>query len=445
MIDVGLLLALAWLACGFAAVALVPHERAARLLCAAGVLLTGDELLTAPVRSSPVTASGAVLVQLQNAAFFATIITLTALLLVYPAGGLERRWHGVLLLVLLALAALGVLLLLFTAPRVSVDGSGTDGVTHVNPLAIPGLAPLGVVAEVIFSTTPAWPLAGLVALVQRWVTGDAERRRSLRPLLGGIAMFGVLLVVVVVTILINVPTPTWFPVVFQGAFAVLPIVLLAGISARARALEREVAASRARLLTEEDRARREIQRDLHDGVQQQLVGILSLVHLAGRHVARNEPDAEPLLDEASGRVREAIDDLRAVVSGIRPPVLHDAGVGAALSSRLHPLGAAVAVDVHSAGSRRHDDAVEAAAYFAGCEAVTNAVKHGAGSPIAVQVTEGGSELVVQVDDSGPGIPADWNRGRGLSGLQDRVHSLGGRFEVSVRPEGGTRVLVRFDS
>lgn len=433
---------LAWLTSGLAAAVVAPRNRAAQALVLVGAGLTGSVLLTPVLPSAPVTASGTLLVQLGNVAFFLAVLAATAVLVLHPHGTIDRRWYGVALLALAAAAVATIAVLTFAAPRVSVDGSGPEGATHPNPLAIPWLAGLEPVAEALWTSALAWPLVGVVVLADRLRRTDPAERRRLVPLASGMAVLAALLVVQLVAILAGVTLPQpGFAVVFQIAFAILPIVLLAGIAGRTRALEQVVAASRSRIAAAEDRARREIERDLHDGAQQQLVAMLSVVELAKRQSARGESPAGTLADLGE-QVSGAITDLRELVSGIRPPVLQDAGVAAALLSRIERLPADVVLDSGESAAR-WDDAVEAAAYFVGCEAVTNAVKHAPGAPVRVRVVCSETELEVEVRDAGPGIPASWRTGRGLSGLQDRVASLGGVFAAVPSADGGTTVSARF--
>lgn len=124
-------------------------------------------------------------------------------------------------------------------------------------------------------------------------------------------------------------------------------------------------------------------------------------------------------------------------------MLKDAGVAAALASRLDRLPVDVVLDAAEPGSRTWDDAVEAAAYFAGCEAVTNALKHAPGSAIHLRVVDTVEELSVEVRDTGPGIGGGWAQSRGLTGLEDRVQSLGGVLAVDTAPGRGTRVTAQF--
>ncbi|WP_375399961.1 sensor histidine kinase [uncultured Amnibacterium sp.] len=434
---------LAWLTSGLASVVTAPQNRAAQSLLMVGVGFLASVLLGPLLAQAPPTPSGALLIQLSNAGFLAADLGVTALLVIHPRGVLDRRWYGRALAVVTVVAALALLTLTVVAPRISVDGSGPGGRTHANPLAIPLLAGLEPVVDVFWTSTLVWPLVGVVVLVDRLRRADRAGRRELAPLAGGIALLAVLLVAQLAAILFHIAVPDpGFPLVFQLAITAVPVVLLAGIARRTRALDADLAASRTRLITAEDRARREIERDLHDGVQQQLVAILSLVQLAKRQQRRDVPSAAGTLDEIAGHVSDAIVDLRELVSGIRPPVLQDAGVAAALASRLQRLPADVLLDA-SAAPARWDDAVEAAAYFVGCEAVTNALKHAPGSRVTVRVVDTPTELAVEVRDAGPGIAEGWARGRGLSGLRDRVVSLGGDFAVAADPRGGTTVTARF--
>ena len=233
---------------------------------------------------------------------------------------------------------------------------------------------------------------------------------------------------------------------FLPALALLPVVLLWGISRRARVLDRELAASRTRLSEAEDGVRRRIERDLHDGVQQQLVAILSLTELATRQVGRHPDAATETLTDVRDQVATAITDLRELVHGIRPPVLEDAGVAAALAGRLDRLPPHVSLRSDPpflADDRvRWPPEIEAAAYFVVCEAVTNALKHTPGARIEIEVRESAAELVVTVVDDGTGGAVVRAPG-GLAGLQDRVESLGGRFEVTDRVGRGTVVRASF--
>ena len=417
----------AWLASGLAAVALAPRSAASRAMAAAGALLTLSWLLEEPARTAHAGAA-AWWVTACDVAFLLGLVGVVALLATYPDGELAGRRHLVVG-VLAVLAVVGPVLRLLGDPLLPVPGTERS---RRNPVALDGLAPLGDLGELVVLSEPLWVLLGVALLALR-VRAGSPSTREVRPLLWTGALLAALLVVALAGSALGAPVPE--PVLqplFLGTLGAVPVVLLAGISQRIRALDAEVAASRARLVGAEDRARRAIERDLHDGVQQQLVALLPLVELADRQCRRDPERATTTLAELRQRVTTAVQELRETVSGIRPPVLADAGVVVALESTL----ARLPVSLRATGRRRRwAPEAEAAAYFLACEAVTNALKHAVGSTVIVRVHEG-EKLEVEVVDDGPGT-AHERPGGGLSGLRDRVESLGGEFSVTI--DGGTRI------
>ena len=329
-----------------------------------------------------------------------------------------------------------------------------------NPVSRDGLAPLGALGRAVVASEPAWLLAGVAILSWRFTRSSGRQRRELLAPLLGIVLLGVLLVTVVATwaggATVNLSVP-----LFLLGLAVFPVVMLFGISGQARRLASDLAASRRRLAAAEDEARRTLERDLHDGVQQQLMAILSLAELTSRQMSRDRPAALATLADLSSQTRDAVAELRDLVSGIRPPVLADSGVAAALESRLSRL--AVHLDADGASDTRWPGGIEAAAYFVACEAVTNALKHAPGADVHVVLRGDESELLVEVRDDGPGIPPAGLRlpsvdtdsqhetnatpvgsnGSGLDGLRDRVDSWGGTLAVEPGATGGTVVRARF--
>jgi signal transduction histidine kinase len=436
---------LAWLASGLASVALAPRHGTSRALCVAGVAILGAALTwpaAARIRSGP---GAALLPELGDLAALTAIVALVAVVLTFPDGVLRRRGHRSVLTVFAALALAGPLLRLIGSPTLTANGDGAT--TRSNPLAVPRVHLLGEAGDLIWNSSPAWLVIALALLVPVWRSADAVGRRALRPLLGGLGVVGVLLVLVVVAEVHPLPLPERpFEVVFLLSLAVLPVVLLAGISARTRALAGELAASRHRMAAAEDRARISLERDLHDGVQQQLVAILSLTQLALRQSRRGDAAVPVTLETVSEQVTGTIGELRELVSGIRPPVLADSGVAAAVESRLGAFPSSAGVDLRldadGVRARRWAPETEAVAYFVVCEAVTNAVKHAPGAAVCVRLAADGADLVVEVTDDGPGLPQDRPEGRGLTGLQDRVESAGGSFSAGRHPAGGTVVTAR---
>jgi len=194
----------------------------------------------------------------------------------------------------------------------------------------------------------------------------------------------------------------------------------------------EVEASRARIVTAADAERRRIERDLHDGAQQRLVTIgLALRH--AQHELGGAPErVRATLDGAVREVAVAIDELRELAQGL-PPAQLDQGLAPAFRELARRTPVPVAVD---ASAERFDRDIEAAAYFIGCEALTNAVKHARPTAIALSAASRNGNLVVRVSDDGVG-GASAERGSGLRGLSDRVAALGGTLHIDSPAGSGT--------
>ncbi|MFG2005860.1 sensor histidine kinase [Spirillospora sp. NPDC048911] len=217
--------------------------------------------------------------------------------------------------------------------------------------------------------------------------------------------------------------------VLAGARAALARLLLV------RPVEDElvaVRASRARMADAFEAERRRIERDLHDGAQQRLTGLIMTLGLA-----RLETPSE-LIDKAQQDARAALAELRDLVRGIHPSVLTDRGLRAAVESLAEgaPLPVDVAVDL----AGRPDEGVESAAYFVIAEALANVAKHSEAERGQVMVTHRDSLLVVEVRDDGKGgaRPGD---GTGLQGLADRVAVYDGTLRLSSPPGGPTILRV----
>lgn len=205
------------------------------------------------------------------------------------------------------------------------------------------------------------------------------------------------------------------------------------------ALEGELRSSRARIVEAGDVARRRIERDIHDSAQQRLVALRIHLELAGSNLDREQRDIVARLGD---EVDEAIDDLRAVASGVYPAVLTDNGVVAALSSVARR--AALPVAVLDRGIGRHARAVEATVYFCCVEAVQNAAKHaGADAVVTVGFRKTEDEVVFEVEDDGRGFDVRAApRGRGLENIADRLATAGGSLELDSAPGAGTRITGR---
>jgi signal transduction histidine kinase len=208
----------------------------------------------------------------------------------------------------------------------------------------------------------------------------------------------------------------------------------ARLQAELRARLAELQASRARLVTATDGERRRIERDLHDGTQQRLVSIAMALGLAESKLAADRPAVEPVLREARDALAVALAELRELTQGIRPAILVERGLGAALDDLSRRAALPVRLDVALSG--RLPEQVEGAAYFVASEALANAAKHSHASELRLTAARQGPLLLLEVADDGIG-GAGAGAGSGLRGLADRVEALGGRLTVSSPPGRGT--------
>ena len=209
------------------------------------------------------------------------------------------------------------------------------------------------------------------------------------------------------------------------------IVALAIANAQARS---ELAASRARVVAATDRARRRIERDLHDGAQQRLVSLL--LDLRGIEDDIDDGRVRAEVAEVATGLTDAVEELREMARGIHPAILSEAGLGPALKALARR--SAVPVELGLGVKTRLPQPIEVAAYYVVAEALTNAVKHARASHVEITTAEREGRVCVDVRDDGVG-GADFGDGSGLVGLADRVEALGGALEVTSPAGGGTRI------
>jgi PAS domain S-box-containing protein len=203
---------------------------------------------------------------------------------------------------------------------------------------------------------------------------------------------------------------------------------LRDITARVTA-ERELRASRARLVEVADAERKRIQRNLHDGAQQRITSVL--LTLGRLRAQSSEPVA--LLDRAIDELAAGLEEIRTLASGLHPALLSERGLAAAIEALA--LAVPMPIELEALPDRRLPDPVEVAAYFVVAEALANVQKHAAARRVVVSVTADENGLDVRVADDGVG-GADAG-GHGLRGLADRVEALGGRLTVESPRRGGT--------
>lgn len=203
--------------------------------------------------------------------------------------------------------------------------------------------------------------------------------------------------------------------------------------------------SRQRLVSVRDEARRQLERQLHDGAQQRLVALKVRVALTRKRAeASAVSEVTNLLDDVAIDTGRAIDSLRDFARGVYPPLLEAEGPAAALTSQTPRLP--VPVIVHAAGLNRHQRSVEAAVYFCVLEALQNVVKHAEANSAHVTLHETDDSLTFEVSDDGRGFDSTavvW--GSGLANLADRLDALEGTLEVTSSPGKGTTVRGRIPS
>lgn len=220
----------------------------------------------------------------------------------------------------------------------------------------------------------------------------------------------------------------------QAATAIANVQL----TARLRERVAELARSRARIIAAEDTERRRIERNIHDGAQQQVVALIMKLRLARNQLDRAERTPTEVFDELQSDARELLADLRELAHGIHPPVLSDRGLLAAVEARAARLPLDIKVnasaDLHD---QRLDPDIEGAAYYVVCEALTNIVKHSAAHSAGITLSTSDSELSVLVHDNGVGLTSGASNGHGLTNLRDRVEALGGSIDVTGLPGSGT--------
>jgi signal transduction histidine kinase len=208
--------------------------------------------------------------------------------------------------------------------------------------------------------------------------------------------------------------------------------------ADARRAHAELRASQARIVAVADAERRRIERDLHDGAQQQLIVLAIELRRARELIERDPVAAAAGLDRAGAAAGAAIEELGALARGIFPPVLRDSGLVAAL--RVAARRNHAPIDLRVDCFARPAPAVEAAVYFAVIEALQNATKHAPDARVRVHVGERRGRIVFEVADDGPGFDAaSAERGNGMRNIADRVGALGGTVLWDAGRGRGTRV------
>jgi signal transduction histidine kinase len=213
----------------------------------------------------------------------------------------------------------------------------------------------------------------------------------------------------------------------------------AGLVLRNAALIADLRASRQRLVTAQDEERRKIERNLHDGAQQQLVALAVKVRLATSMVGKDEAAERRLLDEVQSDTGDALENLRDLARGIYPPLLADQGLHAALLAQTRKM--AIPTTLEADGVGRYPRDAEAAVYFCCLEALQNVAKYAGASRAVIRLIPEHDRLRFEVADDGVGFdPSSTGYGTGLQGMTDRLEAVGGTLGLRSTPAEGTTVV-----
>jgi signal transduction histidine kinase len=196
--------------------------------------------------------------------------------------------------------------------------------------------------------------------------------------------------------------------------------------------------SRQRLVAAQDEERRKLERNLHDGAQQQLVALTVKLRLLEQLAERDPGQARAMAQQLQGDATEALEELRDLARGIYPPLLADQGLVAALESQARK--SSVPVTIKADGIARYAREAEAAVYFSCLEALQNVAKYANATRATVALTDGDGRLRFEVIDDGTGFdPESSSYGTGLQGIADRLAALGGELEIRSAVGAGTSV------
>ncbi|MGH2675320.1 MAG: ATP-binding protein [Actinomycetota bacterium] len=214
-----------------------------------------------------------------------------------------------------------------------------------------------------------------------------------------------------------------------------------GLVLRNVRLIEELRASRQRLVTAQDEERRRLERNIHDGAQQQLVALAVKLRLVEATAGKDPERTAEMAAEAKAEAQDALETLRDLARGIYPPLLADKGLAAALEAQARR--AVLPVALESNGIGRFSPEAEATAYFCVLEALQNAAKYAEASRVSVRLRAEDGNLVFTVEDDGRGFdPATTPKGAGLQNMADRLEALGGRVHIESAPGQGTSVTGR---
>jgi signal transduction histidine kinase len=238
---------------------------------------------------------------------------------------------------------------------------------------------------------------------------------------------------------ISVVTPESEPLGPDRERLVADVAAQTGLVLRNVRLIEELRESRRRIVAAQDERAKALERNLHDGAQQQLVALAVKQRLAEALVERDPARARSMLADIQAETQDALENLRDLARGIYPPLLADKGLEASLEAQARK--AALPVDVEAADVGRHPQEVESAVYFSCLEALQNAAKYARASRATIALARDPGRLRFQVADDGVGFDiATTSYGTGLQGMADRLDAIGGSLEIRSTPGSGTTIV-----
>ena len=192
------------------------------------------------------------------------------------------------------------------------------------------------------------------------------------------------------------------------------------------------------MVAAQDEERRRLERNIHDGAQQQLVALSVKVRLAQALLERDPAKADQMLSELQTDSQQALEDLRDLARGIYPPLLADKGLAAALEAQARKSPVPSTVDADGLGRYAQD--IEAAAYFSCLEAMQNVSKYAEAGAVSIRLRHDDGHLMFEIADDGKGFdPTATGYGTGLQGIADRLAVLDGALMVTSAPGVGTTI------
>jgi signal transduction histidine kinase len=219
---------------------------------------------------------------------------------------------------------------------------------------------------------------------------------------------------------------------------VIDVAAQAGLVLKNVRLIEELRASRRRIVAAQDERAKKLERNIHDGAQQQLVALAVKLRLARSTVANDPAKAGTMLEDLQSEANDALENLRDLARGIYPPLLADKGLPEALTAQARK--SPVPVDVESDGVGRYPPEIESAIYFCCLEALQNIGKYAGASHAEIRLGQTNGHIRFEVIDDGSGFDtASQRTGTGLQGMADRLEAIGGVLDVRSAPGRGTTV------